>query len=425
MREAPAIPIIEALLEAGASGAGLRSRGDERRAATSSARASTYADKSYDALEGADALVIVTEWNEFREPDFEQDQEADEDAGDLRRPQHLQPGAAARRWASRTLDRPSMSAVLVTGGAGYIGSHAVKALRARRAATSSIYDNLQRGTPRPRRTPPAAAARSAGTSRRRAGSREVLRAHGVGAVMHFAAWLSVGESVKDPVGYYREQRRGTLTVLRAMVEAGVTHFVFSSTCATFGEPLETPINESHPQRPINAYGETKLAIERALPHFERAYGIRVGRRCAISTPPAPIPTGALGEDHHPEMHVIPARHRRGPRAATPSRIFGDDYPTPDGTCLRDYVHVADLAAAHAAGARIACARAGRRRPTIWATARPISVREVVDSVERVTGRAVPARPGPRRPGDPARALCVERADPQRARLDAPTTRTST
>ena len=285
--------------------------------------------------------------------------------------------------------------VLVTGGAGYIGSHAVKALRAA-GREVVIYDNLSAGH--------RAAAKSAGAPleigdiRNVPRLREVMKGHGVEAVMHFAASLSVGGSVKDPVAYYDNNVGGALAVLRAMVESGVAHLIFSSTAATFGNPGETPITEDHPQQPINAYGETKLAIERALPHFERAYGIRSVTLRYFNAAGAD-PDGVLGEDHHPEEHVIPraldAAVGRGTFA-----IHGDDYDTPDGTCLRDYVHVADLASAHLLA--LDSLRAGRPSAAYnLGSGRATSVREVLSAVQRVTGCRVTFTAGPRRAGDPA------------------------
>jgi UDP-glucose 4-epimerase len=284
--------------------------------------------------------------------------------------------------------------VLVTGGAGYIGSHAVKALRAA-GQDVVVYDNLSAGHQAAARA--AGAPLEVGDIKDVSRLRHVMSAHGVSAVMHFAAWLSVGESVKDPIAYYENNVSGALAVLRAMVETRVPHFIFSSTAATFGNPVETPITESHPQRPINTYGETKLAIERALPHFERAYGLRAVVLRYFNAAGAD-PDGVLGEDHHPEIHVIP-RAIDAALGRDSFAIYGDDYETPDGTCLRDYVHVADLASAHLlsleslrAGGESAAYNLGNGRPT--------SVREVVNAVERVTGRTVPVTPGPRRPGDP-------------------------
>jgi UDP-glucose-4-epimerase GalE len=285
--------------------------------------------------------------------------------------------------------------VLVTGGAGYIGSHAVKGLRAA-GQDVVIYDNLSAGHAE-------AAARTGapievGEIHDVVRLRQVMAAHGVDAVMHFAAWLSVGESVKTPLTYYENNVGGTLAVLRAMVAERVPHLIFSSTAATFGNPIETPITESHPQRPINTYGETKLAIERALPHFERAYGLRSVMLRYFNAAGAD-PDGALGEDHHPEIHVIP-RAIDAALGRDTFAIYGDDYETPDGTCLRDYVHVSDLASAHVLA--LDSLRAGGESAAYnLGNGRPVSVREVTEAVGRVTGRPVPVTIGPRRPGDPA------------------------
>jgi UDP-glucose-4-epimerase GalE len=285
--------------------------------------------------------------------------------------------------------------VLVAGGAGYIGSHAVKALR-RAGHDVVIYDDLSAGHRRAAKL--AGAPLEVGDIRDGARLEAVIRAHGVEAVMHFAARLSVGESVTDPAGYYDTNVTGALTVLRAMAAAGATYFIFSSTAATFGNPVQVPITEDHPQRPINAYGETKLAVERALPHFERAYGIRWTALRYFNAAGAD-PEGTLGEDHHPEMHVIP-RAIDAALGRDTFAIYGEDYDTPDGTCLRDYIHVTDLASAHLLA--LDALRAGEGSAAYnLGNGRPVSVREVVTAVERVTGRAVPAGVAPRRPGDPA------------------------
>ena len=184
-----------------------------------------------------------------------------------------------------------------------------------------------------------------------------------------------------------------------MVGAGVQHFIFSSTAATFGNPVETPITEGHPQRPINAYGETKLAVERALPHFERAYGITLGRRCAISTPRAPIPTDCSARTTIPKSTSSRARSTRRSAAAR-FAIYGADYDTPDGTCLRDYVHVTDLASAHVLA--LDALRARRRVDGIQSRQRPADVGPRGDRRRRAGHRPHgPGRRGPRRPGDPA------------------------
>jgi UDP-glucose 4-epimerase len=283
--------------------------------------------------------------------------------------------------------------VLVTGGAGYIGSHAAKALRAA-GYRVTVYDNLSAG----HRWATLGAPLVEGDIADVDAVRRALRDTGASAVMHFAAWLNVGDSVADPAGYYRNNVMGTLATLEAMAAESCRLFVFSSTCAVYGEPVETPISETHPTAPINAYGQTKLAIEQALPHYERAYGLRAIRLRYFNAAGAD-PDGELGEEHAPEIHAIP----RALEAATGGaefKIMGDDYPTPDGTCLRDYIHVSDLADAHV--------RALRRletggAPTVYnlGTERPTSVREVVEAVERVTGRTVAKSMAPRRPGDPA------------------------
>jgi UDP-glucose-4-epimerase GalE len=288
-----------------------------------------------------------------------------------------------------------VQAVLVTGGAGYIGSHTVKALAAA-GYRPVVYDDLSAG----HRAAVGPHVLVEGDIADTAGVRAVLERWGVTAVVHFAAWLSVGDSVRDPAGYYGNNVVGALSVLRAMSEAGVRRFVFSSTCAVYGEPEGTPIDESHPTRPVNAYGETKLAVERALPHYATAYGIASVSLRYFNAAGAD-PDGTLGEDHHPELHLIP----RALEAATGGRpldVFGEDWPTPDGTCLRDYVHVTDLADAHVRALRALEAGA---EPTARAynvgTGTPHSVRAVIGAVERVTGRPVAWRGGPRRPGDPA------------------------
>lgn len=284
------------------------------------------------------------------------------------------------------------SLVLVTGGAGYIGSHTVKALR-RAGYAAVIYDNLSAGH--------RAAALGAPLIRGDVGDvaavRLAIRESGASAVMHFAAWLNIPDSVRDPAGYYRNNLDGALGTLEAMAAEGCRHFVFSSTCAVYGEPRETPLTEAHPTAPINTYGQTKLAVEQALPHFERAYGIRSISLRYFNAAGAD-PEGELGEDHSPEFHVIP-RALDAAQGGPPLDIFGEDYPTPDGTCLRDYVHVADLADAHMrALARLE--EGGGPATYNVGTERPSSVREVIAAVERVTGRTVARRSAPRRAGDP-------------------------
>jgi UDP-glucose 4-epimerase len=285
------------------------------------------------------------------------------------------------------------NSVLVTGGAGYIGSHAVKGLAAS-GATVIVYDDMSAGHPEATHN---ASAVVHGDIHDTARLRQVIREHGVDAVMHFAAWLSVGDSVRDPAGYYRNNVIGALSVLDAMVAERVNHLVFSSTAAVFGNPVETPITEAHPTQPINAYGQTKLAIEHALPHYETAYGLRSVTLRYFNAAGAD-PDGELGEDHAPELHLIPRAIDAALGRAT-FQMFGDDYDTPDGTCLRDYVHVADLASAHLLALE-SLRGGGPSAKYNLGNGRPTSVKDVLDSIERVVGRKVPFTKGPRRAGDP-------------------------
>ena len=288
----------------------------------------------------------------------------------------------------------SVPTVLVTGGAGYIGSHAVKALR-RGGARVVVFDDFSAGH---REATVHASATIEGDIHDVAAVRAAVREHRIDAVMHFAAWLSVGESVRDPAGYYENNVVGALRVLDALVAEGVRHFVFSSTAAVFGDPVETPITEAHPTQPINTYGETKLAIERALVHYDRAYAIRSMALRYFNAAGAD-PEGELGEDHVPEPHVIPRAIDAALGRGT-FQVFGDDYETPDGTCLRDYIHVTDLASAHVLA--LDALRAGRPSARYnLGNGRPTSVNAVLESVARVTGRQVPFTKAPRRPGDPA------------------------
>jgi UDP-glucose-4-epimerase GalE len=293
--------------------------------------------------------------------------------------------------------------VLVTGGAGYIGSHACRAL-CRAGYPVVAFDNLVAG----HREAVADVELVEGDIADTDAVRRALRRHGVFAVMHFAAYLDVGESVREPARYFRNNVGGAISVLDAMAAESVKHFIFSSTCATYGEPIETPISETHPQNPINSYGESKLAVERALPHFERAFGLRWTALRYFNAAGAD-PDGEIGEDHSPEIHLIPraiAAAAGGPGL----QVFGDDYPTPDGTCLRDYIHVSDLADAHVKALE-AIVETGVSAAYNLGSGNPHSVREVIAAVERVTGRTVPWTLGPRRAGDPAALY----ADPRKVR----------
>ncbi len=294
-------------------------------------------------------------------------------------------------------------AVLVTGGAGYIGAHACKVL-AKAGWRPVVFDNLSRGRREAVRWGPLVEGDLADRPR----LSRALAEHRVGVVMHFAAYAYVGELVADPALYYRNNLGGTLSLLEAMRETGVGEIVFSSTCATYGVPDRVPIGESAPQRPVNPYGETKLAIERALHWYGAAYGMRSVALRYFNAAGAD-PECEIGECHEPETHLVPLVLQAALGQRAQIEIYGADYPTPDGSAIRDYVHVHDLAIAHlralerlrAGGASIAVnlgAGSGH------------SVREVIAAAEAISGRKIQARAAPRRPGDPAALV----ADPSLA-----------
>jgi UDP-glucose-4-epimerase GalE len=297
-----------------------------------------------------------------------------------------------------------MAAILVTGGAGYVGSHACKALAAA-GHTPVAYDNLGRGHRELVKWGPL----EVGDLADRARLDEVFARHRPAAVMHFAAFAYVGESVQDPALYYRNNVGGTLELVEAARRAGVGRLVFSSTCSTYGVPERMPIDEDAPQRPINPYGATKLAIERMLADYGAAYGLRsVSLRYFNAA--GCDPDGETGELHDPETHVIPRVLMAATGEIGHVEIFGTDYPTPDGTCLRDYVHVADLAHGHVQALDY-LERGGATTAVNLGTGRGFSVREVIAAAEQVVARRIPVREAPRRPGDPP----VLVADPSRAR----------
>lgn len=282
--------------------------------------------------------------------------------------------------------------ILVTGGAGYVGSHAARALdRAGHCAWS--FDNLSRG----HRAAVPADRLIEGQLSDRAAVESVLREKRIEAVMHFAAFALVGESMQHPHMYYQNNIVATLSLLEAMRRAGVSRFVFSSTTATYGAPEKQPISEKEPQRPINPYGFTKLVIEHALRDYARAYdwgyaALRYFNAAGAS------PDGDLGEDHDPESHLIPIVLQVVLGQRDRISIFGDDYPTPDGTCIRDYIHVDDLASAHLQA--LDRLEPGKGLELNLGTGRGQSVREVIEACRRVTHHPIPEVVGPRRPGDP-------------------------
>lgn len=295
--------------------------------------------------------------------------------------------------------------ILVVGGAGYVGSHAVRHL-SRAGHDVWIYDNLSQG----HRAAVPAGRLIVGELHDGPGLAHALREHAIEAVMHFAAHALVGESMSDPAKYYHNNVVGTLSLLDAMRETGVWRIVFSSTTATYGVPSRIPISEDEPQRPINPYGFTKLVIEEALADYARAYGLGYAALRYFNAAGA-SPEGDLGEDHDPETRLIPLVLKTALGQRAEITIFGDDYPTPDGTCVRDYIHVDDLATAHELA--LSKLAPGIGLELNLGTGRGQSVREVIDACRIVTGREIPVKKGPRRPGDPPELV----ADPTRARRE--------
>jgi len=286
--------------------------------------------------------------------------------------------------------------VLVTGGAGYIGSHAVRELREAGFAVT-VLDDLSRGH---RAALPDGVRLVQADLADTSALRDAL--DGAGAVVHFAGLLSVAESVADPITYYRVNVGKGVALLEAMARAGVGKLVFSSTCAVYGMPFRLPMDEEHPQDPINPYGATKRAFERALVDLARAGRLRAVALRYFNAAGC-HPDGGLGEDHRPEEHLIPlaidAVLGRRPELV----IHGDDYDTPDGTCIRDFIQVQDLARAHVLA--LAALEGGEAFQAFnLGSETGHSVREVVEAVGRIAGRAVPVRVGPRRPGDPPRLV---------------------
>jgi UDP-arabinose 4-epimerase len=283
--------------------------------------------------------------------------------------------------------------VLVTGGAGYIGSHTCKALAAA-GYLPVAFDNLAGGHRWAVKWGPLVEADLAD----RDALAQALRAHEIGAVVHFAAFAYVGESMADPGRYFRNNVANTLNLLEAMQAAGVGDIVFSSTCATYGIPAALPIAEDHPQAPVNPYGESKLFVERALHWHGVAHGLRWMALRYFNAAGAD-PEGDLGEDHDPETHLIPLAIETALGRRAQLQIFGADYATADGTAVRDYIHVTDLADAHVRALRH-LEVGGRSMALNLGTGRGHSVREVVAAVERVVGRRVDVTLAPRRAGDP-------------------------
>jgi UDP-glucose-4-epimerase GalE len=284
--------------------------------------------------------------------------------------------------------------VLVTGGAGYIGSHTAKTL-AQAGFETVVLDNLQRGHREAVKWGPLVQADLGD----RSALDRVFTQYPIEAVLHFAAFAYVGESMQSPELYFRNNLVNTLSLLEAMHARGVKKLVFSSTCATYGNPQQIPITESHPQRPVNPYGESKLMVERLLHWWDAVYGLRSVALRYFNAAGAD-PEGELGENHTPETHLIPLVISAAMGRSKAVDIFGTDYDTPDGTAIRDYLHVTDLATAHLAALRY-LEGGGASTAINLGTGQGHSVREVASMVERVSGQKVPVREIGRRAGDPA------------------------
>ena len=289
--------------------------------------------------------------------------------------------------------------ILVTGGAGYIGSHTAKLLAAK-GHQPVVFDDMSQGHDWAVKWGPL----ERGTLADRGRLAEVFRGHRFDGVVHFAASALVGESMTNPARYFENNTAGTLNLLEAMREAGVAIIVFSSTCATYGHPARVPIDEDHPQVPVNPYGESKLMVEKMLRWYGEIHGLRWIALRYFNAAGAD-PGGEIGEDHDPETHLVPLVIGAALGTRPPVRILGTDYPTPDGSAVRDYIHVADLADAHLRA--LDRLGSGTSSQAInLGTGRGHSVREVVDTVARVGGRPVPVIEAPRRPGDPAELVAA-------------------
>lgn len=284
--------------------------------------------------------------------------------------------------------------ILVTGGAGYIGSHACKALAAA-GYTPVAYDNLEYGHEWAVKWGPL----EIGDIQDRRRMDQVIEKYRPQAVMHFAAYAYVGESVENPGRYYRNNVAGTLTLLESLRDHGIKSIIFSSTCATYGTPEQIPLTEDHPQIPVNPYGSSKLMIEKMLQDFDAAHGVRFVSLRYFNAAGAD-PDGEIGEDHHPETHLIPLIMDAALGRSENIKIFGTDYDTPDGTCIRDYIHVTDLAKAHVLALEY-LKKNGKSDFFNLGNGSGFSVKEVIETAGRIIEKEIPAVNWDRRPGDTA------------------------
>ena len=284
--------------------------------------------------------------------------------------------------------------ILVTGGAGYIGSHTVKALR-QAGLQPLIFDNFSTGHHSFIKGTPAFEGDVANAD----DLAQVFAEYPIDGVLHFAGKALVGESIEKPELYYDINLKGGLNLLAAMKHCGVKVLIFSSTCAVYGEPQQVPIPEDHPQNPINPYGDSKLAFERAMRWFHEAHGLEYLSLRYFNAAGADR-DGEFGEDHDPETHLIPLVLDAAAGRRPEVRILGTDYPTPDRTCLRDYIHVTDLARAHVLGLQALMEGTAQSQAINLGTGHGYSVREVIDTARRITGKNFSVRETARRPGDP-------------------------
>lgn len=294
--------------------------------------------------------------------------------------------------------------ILITGGAGYIGSHTAKAV-ARAGHTPVVYDSLERGHRSAVRWGPLVQADLASAET----LRKTIEQFAIEAVIHFAAFIAVGESMNQPGLYFRNNFANTLNLLETMRETGVSKIVFSSTAAVYGYPLQAPIPEDHPKHPVSPYGESKLMVERALHWYGEIHGLRSVALRYFNAAGAD-PDGEIGELHHPETHLIPLALAAANGDLAQLHIYGSDYETEDGTAVRDYIHVTDLVAAHLKALDY-LDHGGASTALNLGTGEGASVREVIRVTGQVTGRPVPVQESARRAGDPAILI----ADPSRAR----------
>ncbi len=296
--------------------------------------------------------------------------------------------------------------ILITGGAGYIGSHCALYLK-KAGYDLVVLDNLSEGHQEALQTDNFCHVDLADIS----SLKEVFKKYPIKAVIHFAASCYVGESVSKPQKYYRNNVVNTLNLLDTMIESNVKNIVFSSTCATYGNPEYTPIDENHPQNPINTYGTTKLMIEKILEDYDRAYGLKYKTLRYFNAAGADN-SRDIGESHNPETHLIPLILEIASGKREKIKIFGNDYDTPDGTCIRDYIHVNDLSSAHKLALEKLLAGSDSNFYNLG-TGKGISVQEIINISEKVTGKTIKKEFAQRRPGDPP----ILFADNKKARLE--------